>query len=86
LGEGGFADEIAAVPPGGFTADVRHDLALRCSFALIQEIVEASSDGLIRTPTTRHQHSRERLRYGSDLTDDGAIVKMPFAPPPERPP
>ena len=34
------------------------------------------------TPTTRRQHSREHLRYGSDLTDAEWAIIAPFLPPP----
>jgi len=50
--------------------------------ALVQKVVEAGSDGLIRTPTTRHQHSRERLRYGSDLINDASEINAPLRLPP----
>ena len=33
------------------------------------------------TPATRRQHSRERLRYGSDLTDAEWEIIAPFLPP-----
>ena len=33
------------------------------------------------TPTTRRQHSRVRLRYGSDLTDAEWALLGPFLPP-----
>lgn len=36
------------------------------------------------TPTTRRQHSREHLRYGSDLTDAEWAIIAPFLPPPAR--
>ena len=36
------------------------------------------------TPTTRRQHSREHLRYGSDLTDAEWAIVAPFLPPPAR--
>ena len=32
------------------------------------------------TPTTRRQHSRAGLRYGSDLTDDEWAILSPFLP------
>jgi hypothetical protein len=50
--------------------------------ALIHRAVEAGSDGLIRTPTSRRQHSRERFRRGSDLTDHEweIIAPSPLAP------
>jgi hypothetical protein len=50
--------------------------------ALIHKAVEAGSDGLIRTPTSRRQHSRERFRCGSDLTDHEweIIAPLPLAP------
>jgi len=34
------------------------------------------------TPTTRRQHSRDELRYGSDLTDKEWEIIAPFLPPP----
>ena len=36
------------------------------------------------TPTTRRQHSRDHLRYGSDLTDQEWQILAPFMPPPAR--
>lgn len=36
------------------------------------------------TPTTRRQHSRDHLRYGSDLTDAEWEFITPFMPPPGR--
>ncbi len=36
------------------------------------------------TPTTRRQHSRDHLRYGSDLTDGEWALIAPFMPPPAR--
>ena len=33
------------------------------------------------TPTTRRQHSRDHLRYGSDLTDEEWEIIVPFMPP-----
>jgi hypothetical protein len=50
--------------------------------ALIHKAVEAGSDGLIRTPTSRRQHSREGFRRGSDLTDHEweIIAPLPLAP------
>jgi transposase len=36
------------------------------------------------TPTTRRQHSRDHLRYGSDLTDQEWAIIAPFMPPPAR--
>ena len=33
------------------------------------------------TPTTRRQHSRAGLRYGSDLTDGEWAILCPFLPP-----
>jgi len=33
------------------------------------------------TPTTRRQHSRAGLRYGSDLTDREWAIIEPFLPP-----
>jgi len=36
------------------------------------------------TPTTRRQHSRDHLRYGSDLTDAEWAIIARFMPPPAR--
>lgn len=36
------------------------------------------------TPTTRRQHSRDHLRYGSDLSDTEWEIIAPFMPPPAR--
>ena len=36
------------------------------------------------TPTTRRQHSRDHLRYGSDLSDAEWEIIAPFMPPPAR--
>ncbi len=36
------------------------------------------------TPTSRARHSREGLRYGSDLTDGEWAVLEPLLPPPYR--
>jgi putative transposase len=36
------------------------------------------------TPTTRRQHSRDHLRYGSDLTDAEWALIAPFMPAPAR--
>lgn len=36
------------------------------------------------TPTTRRQHSRDHLRYGSDLSDAEWEIIVPFMPPPAR--
>ena len=36
------------------------------------------------TPTTREQHSRAGLRYGSDLTDAEWAIIAPFMPPPAK--
>ena len=36
------------------------------------------------TPTTRRQHSRDHLRYGSDLTDREWETIAPFMPPPAK--
>jgi transposase len=33
------------------------------------------------TPTTRRQHSRDHLRYGSDLSDEEWAIIAPFMPP-----
>ena len=34
------------------------------------------------TPTTRLQHDRDHLRYGSDLTDEEWQILAPLLPPP----
>ena len=34
------------------------------------------------TPTTRRQHSRDHLHYGSDLSDAEWEIIAPFMPPP----
>jgi putative transposase len=36
------------------------------------------------TPATRRQHSRDQLRYGSDLTDGEWEIIAPFMPPPAK--
>ena len=36
------------------------------------------------TPTTRAQHSRAGLRYGSDVTDAEWLILAPFLPAPSR--
>jgi transposase len=36
------------------------------------------------TPTTRRQHSRDELRYGSDLSDEEWAIVAPFMPPPAK--
>jgi putative transposase len=36
------------------------------------------------TPTTRLEHSRDHLRYGSDLTDAEWAIIAPFLPPPAK--
>ena len=36
------------------------------------------------TPTTRRQHSRDHLRYGSDLSDAEWEIIAPFMPPPAK--
>jgi len=36
------------------------------------------------TPTTRRQHSRDHLRYGSDLSDAEWAIIAPFMPPPAK--
>lgn len=36
------------------------------------------------TPATRRQHSRDHLRYGSDLTDAEWEIIAPFMPPPAK--
>ncbi len=49
-----------------------------------QTVVEASLGGLMWTPTTRLEHSREHLRYGSDLTDAEWAIIGQFLPPPGK--
>ena len=46
-----------------------------------QQVIEALLDDLMWTPTTRAQHSRAGLRYGSDLTDAEWAVLEPLLPP-----
>jgi len=46
-----------------------------------QQVFEALLDDLMWTPTTRAQHSRVGLRYGSDLTDAEWAVLEPLLPP-----
>ena len=36
------------------------------------------------TPTTRRKHSRDHLRYGSDLSDAEWEILSPFMPPPAK--
>ncbi len=43
---------------------------------------EAFLEDIMWTPTTRAQHSRAGLRYGSDLTDGEWTILEPFLPPP----
>ena len=43
---------------------------------------EAVLDDLMWTPTTRAQHSRAGLRYGSDLSDAEWAMLEPLLPPP----
>ena len=45
---------------------------------------EASLEPVMWTPTTRRQHSRDHLRYGSDLTDAEWTLIAPFMPLPAR--
>ena len=47
-----------------------------------QQVFEALLDDLMWTPTTRAQHGRAELRYGSDLTDAEWAVLEPLLPPP----
>lgn len=46
--------------------------------------VEASLECAMWTPTTRRQHSRDQLRYGSDLTDAEWEIIAPFMPLPAK--
>jgi transposase len=45
-------------------------------------VFEAFLEDLMWTPTTRVQHSRAGLRYGSDLTDGEWTILEPYLPPP----
>jgi transposase len=45
-------------------------------------VFESFLEDLMWTPTTRAQHSRAGLRYGSDLTDGEWTILEPFLPPP----
>jgi putative transposase len=45
-------------------------------------VFEASLEDLMWNPTTRAQHNRTGLRYGSDLTDAEWAILEPFLPPP----
>jgi transposase len=45
-------------------------------------VFEASPEDLMWTPTTRAQHSRAGLRYGSDPTDAEWAILEPLLPPP----
>jgi putative transposase len=47
-------------------------------------VVEASLEHLMWTPTTRQEHNRDHLRYGSDLTDAEWEIIAPFLPPPAK--
>ena len=49
-----------------------------------QAVVEASLEALMWNPTTRRQHSRDHLRYGSDLTDEEWAIIAPFMPVPAK--
>jgi len=53
----------------------------KCDF---QTVVEDCLESLMWTPTTRRQHSRDELRYGSDLSDEEWAVIAPFMPPPAK--
>jgi hypothetical protein len=46
------------------------------------KVFEALPGDLMWTPTTRAQHSRTGLRYGSDLTDAEWLILSPFLSPP----
>ncbi len=41
-------------------------------------------ESLMWTPATRREHSRDHLRYGSDLTDAEWEIIAPFMPPPAK--
>lgn len=45
-------------------------------------VVEASLEPAMWTPATRRRHSREHLRYASDLTDAEWALLEPLLPPP----
>ena len=47
-----------------------------------RRVFEAFLEDLMWTPTTRLQHSRAGLRYGSDLTDVEWMFLEPYLPPP----
>jgi len=47
-----------------------------------RRVFEAFLEDLMWTPTTRVQHSRAGLRYGSDLTDGEWTILEPYLPPP----
>jgi transposase len=49
-----------------------------------KQVFEACLENLMWTPTTRRQHSRDHLRYGSDLSDAEWAIIAPFMPPPAR--
>jgi len=47
-----------------------------------ERVFEASLEDIMWNPTTRAQHSRAGLRYGSDLTDAEWAILEPLLPPP----
>jgi putative transposase len=47
-------------------------------------LVKDSFEGAIWTPIARRQHSRERLRFGSDLTDAEWAIIAAMLPAPEK--
>ena len=49
-----------------------------------KEVVQASLERAMWTPATRRQHSREGLRYESDVTDEEWRLVEPYLPAPRR--
>jgi transposase len=49
-----------------------------------RQVFEVLPEGIMWTPTSRVQHSRAGLRYGSDLTDAEWAILAPLLPPPSR--
>src|SRR3954454_20351868 len=47
-----------------------------------RQVLEALPENAMWTPTTRAQHKRAGLRYGSDLTDAEWLLLSPLLPPP----
>src|SRR3954452_24462315 len=50
--------------------------------ARFRTVVEASLDSLMGTPATRRRHSREHLRYASDVSDEEWALLEPHLPAP----